>query len=246
MLGFFLVLLISMVSAIGCGGGGAQSAGGSPTPPPSSFAHSHSCAFFSQPFRDAQQPWIWLAGAEHPDNANGKNYQHRNCCCRNHAGHNSWLWILCRYHHADQSESGAKRECSGRVQSGRGRNREWQPGSDEQRGNRALCSSCGHGTCSARSFSRYRVGRKHIRDAARIQRLSQHGERRPLYQDFSNARNVDTAFYRYHPRFRQAVFLRGHRCGYQRHRERGFHTGRRDHSSALSGRCGHFRSSPKI
>ncbi len=33
--GLFLVLLIGMVSAIGCGGGGAQSAGGSPTPAPS-------------------------------------------------------------------------------------------------------------------------------------------------------------------------------------------------------------------
>ena len=32
--GIFLVLLISIVSAIGCGGGGAQSAGGSPTPSP--------------------------------------------------------------------------------------------------------------------------------------------------------------------------------------------------------------------
>jgi hypothetical protein len=32
--GTFLVLLISMVSAIGCAGGGTQSAGGSPTPTP--------------------------------------------------------------------------------------------------------------------------------------------------------------------------------------------------------------------
>lgn len=32
--GLFLVLLICMVSAIGCGGGGAQSAGGSPVPSP--------------------------------------------------------------------------------------------------------------------------------------------------------------------------------------------------------------------
>src|SRR6476646_8058413 len=32
--GLFLVLLIFMVSAIGCAGGGAQSAGGSPTPTP--------------------------------------------------------------------------------------------------------------------------------------------------------------------------------------------------------------------
>ena len=48
------------------------------------------------------------------------------------------------------------------------------------------------------------------------------------------ARNVNTAFYRYHPRFRQAVFLRGHRCGYQRYGECGLHTGCRDHSCALN------------
>ena len=48
--------------------------------PSSSFAHSHACAFFSQPFRHPQQPWIWLTGAEHPDNANDKDYQHRDCC----------------------------------------------------------------------------------------------------------------------------------------------------------------------
>ena len=33
--GLFFVLLICMVSAVGCGGGGAQSAGGSPSPTPS-------------------------------------------------------------------------------------------------------------------------------------------------------------------------------------------------------------------
>ena len=56
----------------------------------SSFAQSHSCAFFGQPLRHAQQPWIWLAGVEYRDDANGENYQHRNCCRRNNAGQQSW------------------------------------------------------------------------------------------------------------------------------------------------------------
>ena len=67
----------------------------------------------------------------------------------------------------------------------------------------------------------------------------EHGKRRPLYQDFSDAYDVNTAFYRYHPSFRQAVLLRGHCRGYQRRRELGFRTGRRDHSSALKG-CRQF------
>ena len=180
------------------------------------FSFSDSRAFFRQPFRHAQQPWIWLAGAEHPDNANGQNHQHRKCCCRNYAGHDCGLWILRGNYHSHQSESGAKRECSGRIQSGDGRDGERQPGADEQRGNIALCSSCGYRTCSARALSGYRVGPQHVCDAARIQRLSRDGERRSVQQNFSDAHNINAALYRYHAAFRQAVFLRGYRCGYQR------------------------------
>ena len=135
-----------MVSAIGCGGGGAQSAGGSPIPSPT--AHSHAVGLLQPAF--PRRPAALDFGSQvlnTPTTQTTKDYQHRKCCCRNHAGHDCWLWIFHRYHHSDQSESGAKRECSGCVQSGSGRNSEWQPGSDEQRRNRALRSSCGYRTC---------------------------------------------------------------------------------------------------
>ena len=75
--------------------------------------------------------------------------------------------------------------------------------------------------------------RKHVRDAARLQRLSRHGKRRPLYKDLSDAYDFDPALYRYNPGFRQAIFLRRDCRGYQRHRKLGFLTGCCDHSSAL-------------